>query len=172
MIGHELFDLVQFVCPEPMIRRQGNRVEPELGLVSARLHMDVGRLVAFVAEERRTETGRSSARSASCRPPGLSGRRSARSAGTMRPAWSFTSFCCRSHSVLVRFSCAPAAVHPWRGGRLCRTSHPRKPTPAITRNIANQFKVSEGRGFGPAGGSARGGNRSRGGIGLFRKGEM
>jgi hypothetical protein len=57
-----LFDkplnLAQLSPVESVFCCQPDRVEPELGLISARLHVDVGRLLAFIAIEEEPEASR------------------------------------------------------------------------------------------------------------------
>ena len=42
MLGHEPFQATKFVSPEPTRRRQGYRLQPELGNGGGLLHVDVG----------------------------------------------------------------------------------------------------------------------------------
>jgi len=51
MLANDSLNLIQFVCSEPKISSQFNRVKPELGLVTFGFDMNMGWLLSFVAEE-------------------------------------------------------------------------------------------------------------------------
>jgi hypothetical protein len=56
--------LVQVAGAEPVVPGEQHRLQPELGLISAGLDMDVGRFLIFVAEKEEAVGDQSASRSA------------------------------------------------------------------------------------------------------------